>query len=116
MKWYEDYNKLLKVFEVYGKIMDETMFVFKNENIDAEHYLGFYEDKKESFYWAGYCDIEDGYKCKTAKELFEAKIYDGKSLKDRWDEIEIVTIGGFNVDEDKGVGIDYGTIIFDSNC
>ena len=114
MKWYEDYNKVLKAFELYGEIMDETVFFFKGEPSDSEHYLGcLYQF--DNPYWAGYCDIEDGYDCKTAKELFEAKIYDGKSLKDRWNEVTIVSICGLNVNEDNGVGIDCGRIIFNSN-
>ncbi|MBR0260788.1 MAG: hypothetical protein IJQ85_03240 [Selenomonadaceae bacterium] len=30
----------------------------------------------------------------TAKELFEAKVFDGKSLKERWEHIVVLEIGG----------------------
>lgn len=50
-------------------------------------------------YWAGYCDIEDGCEFKTAKELFEAKIYDKRSIKDRWDELVLINIGGISADD-----------------
>ena len=53
-------------------------------------------------YWVGFCDIEGGCDFKTAKELFEAPIFDGKSIKDRWNEVEIIAIGGINVDEWTG--------------
>lgn len=48
-------------------------------------------------YWAGYCDVPDGCEFKTAQELFEAKIYDGKSIKDRWSELVIINFGGISV-------------------
>ena len=46
-----------------------------------------------------YCDIEDGCEFKTAKELFEAKIYDKRSIKDRWDELVLINIGGISADD-----------------
>ena len=34
----------------------------------------------------------------SMEELY-APIFEGKSLKDRWDEVELVQIGGINIDE-----------------
>lgn len=61
-------------------------------------YIG-YLSQHEKPYWAGYCDIEDGCEFKTAKELFEAKIYDKRSIKDRWDELVLINIGGISADD-----------------
>lgn len=38
-------------------------------------------------YWADFCDIDGGCEFKTVKELFESPIFEGKSIKDSWNEI-----------------------------
>ncbi len=86
------YEEFLKIFEI-GDRCDETYFYFKTDPKEIEHYIG-YKPEYEKAYWAGYCDIEDGCEFKTAKEMFEAPIYNGKSIKDRWNEIVLCTIGG----------------------
>lgn len=53
----------------------------------------------EKPYWAGYCDIKDGFECSTAEELLTAPIYDGKSIRDRWNDVVIITIGGIPLEE-----------------
>ena len=40
----------------------------------------------------------------TYNELFEAPIFDGKSIKDRWDETVVFEIGGISVDELSEIG------------
>lgn len=90
--WYEDYNQFLTFFKKSGTAVDETVFYFKSDKNEEEHYIGFIPQYDEP-YWAGYCDIPDGCSFMTAEELFNAKIYDGKSIKDRWNEIVIHQIG-----------------------
>lgn len=89
-------NFFLKIFEhdeVF--LVDETLFYFddgpKNQQ---EHYLGCLREYDKP-YWVGYCDIPDGEEFLTAKEMLEAKIFEGKSIKDRWEHVVIVNIGGF---------------------
>ncbi|MEG0127461.1 MAG: hypothetical protein RR816_15430, partial [Clostridia bacterium] len=48
---------------------------------------------------AGYCDLQDGFSCATAEDLFNAPYYSGKSLKERWNEIHIYEIGGFPLEQ-----------------
>lgn len=91
------YDVLLSLFKT-GKYVDETNFYFVDDPEEMEHYLG-YLPEYEKPYWAGYCDIEDGCEFETAEELFEAKIYDGKSLKDRWDAVALINIGGISVQD-----------------
>lgn len=91
------YDELLELFKI-GYMVDETMFIFKSDPHEGEHYLGYIAEYPEP-YWAGYCDIEDGCEFKTAEELFNAPIYDGKSIKERWDDIEIINIGGIYIDD-----------------
>lgn len=89
------YDFLLSLFEA-GNNIDETAFYFTNDPTEEDHYLGYipYGSYSNTPYWAGYCDIQDGFECATAKELFEAPIYNGKSLKERWKEANIYHIGG----------------------
>lgn len=92
------YEKFLQVFENTDVFdVDETMFYFDDDSEQTEHYLGFIE-KYNKPYWAGYCDFSDGCEFKTAYELFNAKIYDKQSLKERWKHIVFINIGGLPVD------------------
>lgn len=73
--------------------VDETTFYFSGEEPGCQHYLGYLPQYTEAPYWAGYCDLTDGFDRATATELFHAPYYDGKSLSERWSEIHFSTIG-----------------------
>ena len=75
-----------------GDFIDETLFYFSDEP-DEDHYIGC-SPKDEEPYWAGYCDVNGGCTFATADELVNAKIYDGKSIRERWDDIVITHIEG----------------------
>ena len=105
MKWYEDYDFILKICEK-GWQVDETSFHFLSDpeiflsDPENERFIGYLpEIDKEKPYWVGLCDIPNGASFKSAKELFEAKIFDGKSIKERWNELVLDTIGGLSVDD-----------------
>ena len=81
-----------------GMNVDETSFSFEKDNQDLLRYIG-YSENDTLPYWAGLCDLPDGRRFQTADELFEAKIYDGKSLKERWDEVTIYSIYSLPLDD-----------------
>lgn len=81
-----------------GMNVDETSFSFEKDNQDFIRYIG-YSENEPLPYWAGLCDLPDGRRFRTADELFEAKIYDGKSLKERWDEVTIYSINSLPLDD-----------------
>jgi len=81
-----------------GKWIDETGFYFADDPSEEEHFLG-YLPEYDLPYWVGYCDIEDGTEFKTAEELVNAPIFDGRSLKERWPEVRIFSIWGLRLDE-----------------
>ena len=81
-----------------GMNVDETSFSFEKDNQDFIRYIG-YSENDPLPYWAGLCDLPDGRRFQTADELFEAKIYDGKSLKERWDEVTIYSINSLPLDD-----------------
>ncbi|MEG3321890.1 hypothetical protein RFL32_09380 [Streptococcus suis] len=90
------YDYFLQEFEA-GVNVDETAFRFETDNQDILRYIGYLGN--EAPYWAGLSDLPDGGRFKTAKELFEAKIYDGQSLKERWSEVKIYSILSLPLDD-----------------
>ncbi|HFR3294454.1 TPA: hypothetical protein ACHU5I_000321 [Streptococcus suis] len=90
------YDYFLQEFEA-GMNVDETAFRFETDNQDILRYIGY--SGNEEPYWAGLSDLPDGGRFKTANELFEAKIYDGQSLKERWSEINIYSIHSLPLDD-----------------
>jgi len=92
------YLELLKIFEEKQDCVDELGFYFKSDSNETERYIGC-NLKFDKPYWAGYCDASDGLEFKTAQELLEANIWDGKSIKDRFEEITIFTIDGLSLDD-----------------
>ncbi len=92
------YEKFLWIFEhddIFS--IDETLFYFDDTPNEC-HYIGCLREY-ETPYWAGYCDIPNGTEFVTAYELFNSKIYNGHSIKERWEHIVIEMIGGISTDE-----------------
>ncbi|HEL1584652.1 TPA: hypothetical protein TXJ06_001387 [Streptococcus suis] len=90
------YDYFLQEFEA-GMNVDETAFRFETDNQDTLRYIGY--SGNEEPYWAGLSDLPDGGRFNTAQELFEAKIYDGQSLKERWSEVKIYSILSLPLDD-----------------
>ncbi|MCH5199587.1 MAG: hypothetical protein J1F60_01415 [Oscillospiraceae bacterium] len=89
-----DYNNLLYFFENDDTYpVDETTFYFDDDPKKEIHYIGCIREYEKP-YWAGYCDISNGCSFLTAKELFTAKIYNRKSIEDRWEHLVLSEIGG----------------------
>ena len=93
---------LLYLFEQTDNV-DETAIYFDDDPEDAEHYIGcipeFDGKSNDKPYWIGLCDVDGGCEFATAKELFEAKVFDGKSLKERREHVVIFLVGGFCVED-----------------
>jgi len=89
------YDQLLYAFEhddIFS--IDETIIDFTDEVESRGIYFIGCLRQYDKPYWAGLCDIPDGTEFATAEELFTAKIYDGLSIKDRWDNVVVEQIGG----------------------
>ncbi|MBE6844180.1 MAG: hypothetical protein E7508_00505 [Ruminococcus sp.] len=97
MKSKISYEELLEMFRI-GSGIDETVFYFDDDPSETDHYIGFLPQYDKP-YWAGYCDIKDGTEFETAEQLFNAKIYGGKSIKERWNHLVLTEIGGINTDD-----------------
>jgi len=92
-----EFNYFLKRL-IDGRFINETQFYFADDPFEYDYYLG-YLPEFEHPYWVGACDIEDGCEFATAQELIHAKIYDGKSLAERWDMVRIVNIEGIGLED-----------------
>ena len=100
MKWYQNYDFIFTQFDRGAELMDETQFYFRSDPLSEDHIIGYLPQYNKP-YWVGGCDIPDGCEFKTAKEMFEANIFDGRSLKERWDDVVIVNICGISVHDVK---------------
>lgn len=91
------YSYLLELFK-NGENINETNFYFRGEPVGSNHYLGYLPNNCHNGkpYWVGYCDIETGFDASSAEELFEAPIFGGKSLKERWHDVYLCEIGGID--------------------
>ncbi|MCH5273452.1 MAG: hypothetical protein J1E35_07240 [Lachnospiraceae bacterium] len=78
--------------------VDETSFYFDDSPNEDDHMLGCIREYDKP-YWVGYCDIPNGCEFYTAYEMLNAKIFDGKSIIDRWEHLVFVSIGGIRLDE-----------------
>lgn len=91
---FEFFFRQLKI----GKYIDETCFYFKGESEKDAHMLG-YLPQYDKPYWVGYCDIIDGCEFNSAEELVDAKIFGGKSLRERWEDVVICSIMDIPVED-----------------
>ena len=92
------YETLFRLFDEKRANIDETSFYFKSDPDETERFIGFIPTL-DSPYWAGRCDVAEGCNFRTAAELFEAPVFDGGSLKDRWDDVVMLTVGAVDIDE-----------------
>ena len=81
-----------------GLNIDETCFYFTDDPNENEHYLGYLPNCKKP-YWVGYCDIDGGCEFTNATELVNAPIFNGKTLRERWNNVVICHIEGCNLDD-----------------
>ncbi len=93
-----DYKTLFDMFDKQEPNINDTAFYFKDDPKEIEHFIGFLPENDPP-YWCGICDVEGGCAFNTAKELFEAPIYGGRSIKEKWDDLVLFQIGGIAIDD-----------------
>lgn len=91
---FEEFLRILENDDHYP--INETLFYFDDDIDETDHMLGCIRNYEKP-YWIGYCDIADGCEFNTANELLSAKIFDGKSMKERWEHIIFETVGGIGL-------------------
>ncbi len=93
-----EYDFFFKVLTENGSWLDETCFYFADDLDRREHWLGFLPGTEFPPYWAGNCDIPGGSEYGSAKELMEAPIFDGRSLRERWPQVRLSGMIGISLD------------------
>lgn len=92
-----DFESFFRQLEI-GECIDETCFYFVNDSQQKEYFLGCISTHDKP-YWVGLCDIPNGMEFATADELVNAPIYNGCSLKERWNEVRIISIEGVSLED-----------------
>jgi hypothetical protein len=94
---FETFQMILENDNIFS--IDETLFYFDDEPEDENmRFLGCIREYDKP-YWVGYCDIPDGCDFFTASDLLNAKIFGGKSIKDRWEHVVIEQIGCIGLED-----------------
>lgn len=94
---FETFQVILENDNIFS--IDETLFYFDDEPANERtHYLGCIR-KYDKPYWVGYCDVPNGCDFLTASDLLNAKIFGGKSIKDRWEHVVIEQIGCIGLED-----------------
>ncbi len=89
------FENMVRLFQIGGEFIDETEFFFADDPEETDHMIGFLPEYDKP-YWCGHCDVQDGCEFSTAVELFNARIFDGKSIRERWDTFVLTNIGGLS--------------------
>ena len=99
------FENMVRLFQIGGEFIDETEFFFADDPEETDHMIGFLPEYDKP-YWCGHCDVQDGCEFSTAVELFNARIFDGKSIRERWDTFVLTNIGGLSaIDMIKSVPV-----------
>ncbi len=89
---------VLDLFRELEEDMDGTAFYFISEQgTGTNRELGCLPEGPRTGgqrFWADNCDLPEGFRCETAEQLFDAPIYGGRSLRERWSEVWLYHIGG----------------------
>ena len=93
---YETFLRVLENDDIFA--VDETSFYFTDDPQQTDRMLGCLREY-ETPYWLGYCDDPEGCCFETAQQMLEAKVFDGRSVKDRWEQVVFSVVGGISLDD-----------------
>ena len=97
-----DQFKQLMSFETEGKYCIEIAFSVKDQGKFSSCWMGKTpeEESKADSYWFGLTeDGDNAFEYCTFEEFVFAKVFDGRSLFDIWDEVTISEIDGCDPEE-----------------
>ena len=97
-----DQFKQLMSFETEGKYCIEIAFSVKDQGKFSSCWMGKTpeEESKADSYWFGLTeDGNNAFEYRTFEEFVSAKVFDGRSLFDIWDEVTISEINGCDPEE-----------------
>lgn len=79
-----------------GKNFFENSFYVENSDKYCDCWMGFNKKFSEPYWYGLTPDGKNGYDFKTAEEMFNAKVFDGRSIKDLWRDIYFISINGIS--------------------
>ncbi len=93
---FEEFKRLM-AFETKGKFCIEILFEVQDSAQYNWCWMGKLPDKetKNDVFWYGLTDDgKNAYDYSTFEEFTSAKVFDGKSLLDIWDNVTIKSVNG----------------------
>ena len=102
-----EYDLFLRCLTECPEKMDETDILFLDDMERGACILGYIpyhkikdqEIQSDRPYWIGTgCDVKDGAEFLDAEELLQAKVYGGKSIKEAWNRVCVLTLGGMPIE------------------
>ena len=107
-----EFNLFLRCLKDCADKMDETSFIFLDDESRGECILGYlpvatifdalgikHKRHCDEPYWIGTgCDFERGASFLTAEEMLDAKAYGGRSIKSAWNHVYVISLGGMPLD------------------
>lgn len=75
-----------------GKNFFENSFYVENSDKYCDCWMGFNQDFSEPYWFGLTPDGKNSYDFKCAEEMLNAKVFDGRSMKDIWDKIYFISI------------------------
>lgn len=82
-----------------GDQVYECQFYIEDNNKFEDCWIGFNADYDEPYWFGLPFDEKNDYDYKTADEILNAKVFDGKSLKDLWDQVYFYSINGISAND-----------------
>lgn len=77
------------------KTIDEVGFTLASNPLVDLRFFG-YDETEDLPYWIS---LPEGGRFETVNDLFDATVFDGKSLRERWSEVTIYSISGLSLDD-----------------
>lgn len=91
---FEDITKLFSR-SLEGKFCIEIEFLLKEETEYQTCWMGKMPDKEKELFWYGLVpDGSEAYDYDSFQSFSSAPVFNGKSLKEIWEKLEIVSIDG----------------------
>lgn len=90
-------NDIIQVVKS-DSLINDMSFSFNQDDPQILHDIGVSKGERQP-YWAYFLDGSNVKRFHTAEELFNAKIYGGQSLRERWPDVTIVHMNGLPIVE-----------------
>ncbi len=89
--------KLFRQKLIEGNNIYENNFYIEGSDKYDDCWIGFSENGDRKSYWFGLnSGEENAYEYKTADEILNAKVFDGKSMHELWDKVYFCSINGIS--------------------